>query len=207
MQPFTRLTLKDSETLPLLSQPLYGGLMIYCSDFSLFSSYLEGGQFNKHARFLPPGLQIVLSRREMCHGATVCSTAVTQFRDFFTRSASEGAEKSSEKPETCRAAASLLLFMKDSHADNSRRQNNVNRRGSREVACPVCDLIAPYCTLQHDSETSCFRFLQTSGEGVDGNLLTCYPAAGSIFKTTPEARTDVSQRRVINMFARSDKNI
>lgn len=57
VQPFTRLALKDSETLPLLSQPLYGGLMIYCSDFSLFSSYLEGGQFNKHARFLPPAFR------------------------------------------------------------------------------------------------------------------------------------------------------
>lgn len=50
----------------------------------------------------------------------MCSTAVTQFRDFFTRSASEGAEKSSEKPETCRAAASLLLFMLITHVDKIR---------------------------------------------------------------------------------------
>lgn len=149
VQPFTRLTLKDSEPLPLLSQPLYGGLMIYCSDFSLFSSYLEGGQFNKHARFLPPGLQIVLSRREMCRGATVCSTAVTQFRDFFTRSASEGAEKSSEKPENLPGGSFSAPDPQtcSSHAGNSRRQNNVNSRRSREVTCPVCDLSAPYCTL------------------------------------------------------------
>ncbi|CAK6978712.1 Hypothetical predicted protein, partial [Scomber scombrus] len=32
----------------------------------------------------------VLTHREMCHGATACSTAVTQFRDFFTRTATAG---------------------------------------------------------------------------------------------------------------------
>lgn len=65
----SRLTLKDSETLPLLALPLYGGLMIYCSDSSLFSSYLEGGQFNKRARFLPRPSDSPRSQRNVpwCH--------------------------------------------------------------------------------------------------------------------------------------------
>lgn len=43
--------LKDREMLPFLPDCLYGELMIYCFGFLLFSSYLEGGQFNKHAHF------------------------------------------------------------------------------------------------------------------------------------------------------------
>lgn len=67
--PYIRLTLKDSEMLPFLPQPLYGGLMIYCSGFSLFSSYLEGGQFNKHAHFLPRPSDSPHSQRNVpwCH--------------------------------------------------------------------------------------------------------------------------------------------
>lgn len=79
---------EDDEMLPFLPQSFYGGLMIYCSDFSLFSSYLEGGQFNKHACFLPrPSDGSHSLTEKMCYGATVCSTAVTQFRDFFTTAA------------------------------------------------------------------------------------------------------------------------
>lgn len=67
--PYIRLTLKDSETVAFLPQPLYGGLMIYCPGFSLFSSYLEGGQFNKHAHFLPRPSDSPHSQRNVpwCH--------------------------------------------------------------------------------------------------------------------------------------------
>lgn len=84
--------IKRQRAVEFLPQPLYGRLMIYCSDFSLFSSYLEGASLTS-SLFFSPGLQIVLSHREMCHGATVCSTAVTQFRDFFTRAASAGEQR------------------------------------------------------------------------------------------------------------------
>lgn len=61
--------IKDRGTLPFLPQPLYGGLMIYCSGFSLFSSYLEGGQFNKHAHFLSRPSDSPHSQRNVpwCH--------------------------------------------------------------------------------------------------------------------------------------------
>lgn len=101
------LTLKDRETWPFLPPLFYGGLMIYCSGFLLFSSYLEGGQFNKHACFLPR-LLIVLTHREMCHGATVCSTAVTQFREFFTRTASAGSREIQQENQTWRPQLTLL---------------------------------------------------------------------------------------------------
>ena len=58
--------LEDWETLPLLPQPLYGGLMIYCSGFS---SDLEGGQFNKRACILPRPSDSSHSQRNVlwCH--------------------------------------------------------------------------------------------------------------------------------------------
>lgn len=74
--PHSRLTLQRGGAF--LPQPLYGGLMIYCSDFLLFPSDLERRQFNKRGCFLPRP-SIVFSHREMCHDATAYRAAASHF--------------------------------------------------------------------------------------------------------------------------------
>lgn len=49
--PYIHIAFKRQRDVAFLPDCLYGELMIYCFGFLLFSSYLEGGQFNKHAHF------------------------------------------------------------------------------------------------------------------------------------------------------------
>lgn len=92
-----RLTLEEGEMLPFLPQPFYGGLMIYCSGFSLFSSYLEGGQFNKHACFLPRPSDSSHSHRNVLWCHCVHAQLWPSSETFSPEQPQQGAEKSSSK--------------------------------------------------------------------------------------------------------------
>lgn len=181
--------------------------MIYCSDFSLLSSYLEGASLTS-SLFFSPGLQIVLSHREMCHGAAVCSTAVTQFRDFFTRTASAGGSEIQQGNQTRRAPLAPHLQNPGPaprHAGLPRpprtgmlmltqgRRNNVNTKGGHfrlRGNYSVC-----YSVVWRRS-ISCTNF-----RGEINDFLSCCPAAGCIFKQLSRSHQCVSAQND-KMFAR-----
>lgn len=131
--PYIRLTLKYRETLPFLPQPLYGGLMIYCSGSSRFSSYLEGGQFNKHAHFLPRPSDSPHSQRNVpwCHCVQHSCDPVQRL--FHQNSLSGEQRDPARKPNpTGTVKTSVLLLFMLCHVRHSmlmltlRGQNNIN---------------------------------------------------------------------------------
>lgn len=99
--PYIHLTLKDNKTFPP-SAPLWliNDLLLWLHSLLNLLGGGGGGDSFTSTLVFSPGLQIVLTHREMCHTASVCSTAVTQFRDFFTRTTSAGSKEIQQENQT-----------------------------------------------------------------------------------------------------------
>lgn len=134
--------LKDRERLPFSRVPLWRINDLLLRLLALLILLGGGGSLTSILIFTP-SLHNVLTHREMCHGAAVCCTAVTQFRHFFTTTTSAG----NKKTQTRRHGSRCTLLQKLKPAPLHIRQPRSPRRAIWCTHCVGVDFITAHFVM------------------------------------------------------------